>query len=64
MNIILAEPWTYRNTMMTVDYPAGTHEVSDEIHAAAMSASVHKEESDGNRSPADRPPRAARPPKG
>lgn len=35
-------PWTYRTPTVTIDYPAGEFQVSDEIAAA------FKEETDGN----------------
>lgn len=33
--ITLAKPWTYRTPLVTVEYTAGTHEVTDAIAAAA-----------------------------
>lgn len=38
--ITLAEPWTYLTPAVTIDYPAGTHEVDDDIAAAADNAGV------------------------
>ena len=35
VTITLAEPWTYRTPLVTIDYPAGTHVVAPHIAAAA-----------------------------
>ena len=64
MKIRLEAPWIYRTALVTIDYPAGDHEVADDIHAAAVKAGAHKEADDGNGDAADRPPRAARKAKG
>lgn len=45
--ITLSEPWTYRTPLATIDYSAGTHEVTDEIAAAAPVAPV-EENADGD----------------
>lgn len=45
--IKLAEPWTYRTAEVTIDYPAGEHEVTDRIAAAAP-----KEKANGSRTKA------------
>ena len=60
--ITLAAPWSHHTLPVTTDYPAGTHEVTDEVHAAAVLAGVHieAEESHGDGNPAPRPARAAR----
>lgn len=52
--ITLAEPWTYRTPIVTVDFPAGEHEVSEEIAAAAP---TEKETADGDGIAAPRAPR-------
>ena len=64
MKIRLETAWTYRTPMVTIDYPAGEHDVGEEIHAAAVTAGAHKEADDGNGDAADNPPRAARKAKG
>ena len=64
MKIRLEAPWIYRTALVTIDYPAGEHDVADDIHAAAVTAGAHKETSDGNGDAADSPPRAARKAKG
>lgn len=64
MNITLAEPWSFHSIMQTVDYPAGTHEVSDEIHAAAIEVGVHKEKSHGDGVTANGAARTTRSPQG
>ena len=60
--IKLAAPWSHHTLPVTTDYPAGTHEVADEVHAAAVLAGVHieaeKDNGDGTATP--RPARAAR----
>ena len=60
MQITLDAPWSYHTIPLTIDYPAGTHEVSAEVHAAAVKAGVHteKETTDGD---GDSTPRKARP---
>lgn len=65
--ITLAEPWTYRTPLVTVSFPAGTHEVTAEIAAAAPQQPEPEPEpepeeaSDGNdRIAAPRAPRRAR----
>lgn len=51
--LTLAEPWSYRTALVTIDYPAGDHEVADDIHAAAISAGVTEGTSDGGGNPED-----------
>ena len=34
--ITLAEPWTYRTPLVTISYPAGIHDMPDDIAAAAL----------------------------
>ena len=60
--ITLAAPWSHHTLAVTTDYQPGTHEVADEVHAAAVLAGVHieAEESHGDGNPAPRPARAAR----
>ncbi len=49
-DITLAKAWSYVTPEKTIDYPAGTHTVTDEIHKAAVKAEVVKEEkTDGGR---------------
>jgi len=44
----LDKAWSYVTPVTTIDYPAGSYEVTNEIHAAAVSAGAVKEEkSDG-----------------
>lgn len=45
--IKLESPWTYRTPEVTIDYPAGEHEVTDKIAAAAP-----KEKANGGRTKA------------
>lgn len=49
--ITLAAPWTYHSIPLTIDYPAGEHEVADVIADAAKAAGVLEEKKNG-RSPA------------
>ena len=60
--IIIAAPWSHHTLAITTDYLPGTHEVTDEVHAAAILAGVHieTEEANGDGNPAPRPARAAR----
>lgn len=53
--ITITEPWTYRTPEVTIDYPAGEHEVSADIAAA-----YEKDKAHGDGIAADRPARAAR----
>lgn len=46
--LILAKPWSYITPSVTIDYPAGDHEVTDQIHAAAVKAGATPGETDGN----------------
>lgn len=58
--INLAAPWSHHTIAVTTDYPAGSHEVSEAVHAAAVLAGVHTEEEDhGDRIAAPRAPRRA-----
>ena len=41
--INLAAPWSHHTIEVTTDYQPGTHEVPDEVHAAAVAAGVHTE---------------------
>jgi hypothetical protein len=65
--ITLAEPWTYRTPLATVDFPAGEHEVSDEIAAAALAdpaaqaAIIEQETANGHRTAKARAPRRSDP---
>lgn len=38
--INLAEPWSYRTPLVTIDFPAGSHEVDDAVAQAAAAAGV------------------------
>ena len=60
--INLAAPWSHHTIAVTTDYLAGTHEVTAEVHAAALLAGVHieAEEGHGDGNSAPRPARAAR----
>lgn len=61
--ITLTAPWSFHSVPVTIDFPAGVHEVEDHIHAAALAAGVHQEEGDAGAAKA-RPARAARPAEG
>lgn len=41
--ITLAEPWTFRTILRTINFPAGTHTVDTEIYEAALNAGVLEE---------------------
>lgn len=43
MKINLAQAWSHITPETTIDYPAGEHEVTSEIAAAAEAAGVIKE---------------------
>lgn len=58
--IKLAEPWTYRTPLVTRPFKRGTHEVSDEIAAAAPQPEEEQETPDGDRTTAPRAPRRSR----
>lgn len=58
--IKLAKAWTYRTPQITIDYAPGTHEVSDEIAAAAPVTEPEKDEADGSSDTAPRAPRTPR----
>jgi hypothetical protein len=53
----LDKPWTYRTPLVTVEYSAGEHEVTDAI--AAAYAAEHEEKADDGAATAT-PARAAR----
>jgi hypothetical protein len=60
--ITLAAPWTYRTVLKTIEYPAGQHEVTNEVAAQAEAEGVIEKESDdgtANRPAAPRVSRAA-----
>lgn len=65
--ITLAEPWTYRTALVTVEYPAGEHEVDDATAAAALvqapaaliETEAGKDDAHGDRIAAPRAPRRA-----
>ena len=58
--IKLARKWSYVSPGRTIDYPAGEHEVSDEIAEAAADAGVIEgEKAHGGRTTTARTPRAA-----
>lgn len=57
--IILAAPWVCRTPLVTVEYPAGEHSVSDDIAAQAR-----KEKRIGRRTAKAGSARAAVPPEG
>ncbi len=52
--ITLAQPWAYRTPLVSIDFPAGAHDVTEEIAAAAP---IEKEEADGHRIATPRAPR-------
>lgn len=45
--ITLAKPWAYRTPERTIQFPAGDHDVTNEIAAAAEAAGAWKEQTDG-----------------
>lgn len=53
-------PWTYRTPLVTVEYPAGPHEVDDAVADAFVAERPEQEEGDGSRDSTDRPARSAR----
>lgn len=61
--ITLSEPWPYRTPLTTIEFPAGEHDVSDEVAAAAMAdpvaqaALIEQETADGDGIAAPRAPR-------
>lgn len=61
--ITLAQPWAYRTPLATVEFPAGTHDVSDDV-AAAAPVQPKEEIADGHRVAKARAPRRPRPPEG
>jgi hypothetical protein len=56
--ITLSQPWKYCTPLMTIDFLAGTHEVSEEIYQAAPVQPV-EETADGDRTATPRAPRRA-----
>lgn len=40
----LTKAWTYRTPQITTPYPAGEHQVSNEVYAAALEAGATTEE--------------------
>lgn len=59
MNVTLDQSWTYRTPLLTIEYPAGTHDMPDDHAAAALAANVIKEKRNGNRSGQTVPPSGA-----
>jgi hypothetical protein len=56
--ITLKSAWTYRTVERTIEFPAGDHEVTNEIAAAAEAEGVTpKEEADGS---TDKPAKAGK----
>lgn len=45
--ITLKDAWTFHSIPRTIDFPAGAHDVDDEVFAAAVAAGV-TEAGDGN----------------
>ncbi|UPT53047.1 hypothetical protein [Synechococcus phage Yong-M3-232] len=68
--ITLAQPWKYCTPLVTVDFPAGEHDVSEAIAAAALAdpaaqaAIIEQETEDGHRTATPRAPRRAAKAKG
>lgn len=58
--IKLSAPWTYCTPLATIDFPAGEHEVTPEIAAAAPTENEIEEDADGQRTAKDRAPRRSR----
>lgn len=55
--ITLAQPWKYCTPLATVDYPAGEHDVSEAIAAAALAdpaaqAAIIEQETEHGEAPA------------
>lgn len=46
--ITLKAAWAFHSIPRTIDYQAGTHEVDDEVFAAASAAGVIEQEDEGN----------------
>jgi uncharacterized protein YfaP (DUF2135 family) len=54
MNITLTRPWSDRESIeRTVDYPAGTFDVADDVAARALAAGVIAPEPDAQEEPTD-----------
>lgn len=58
--IKLERPWTYRTPLVTVDYSAGEHDVTDAVASAFAAEHPTEENDDGGGSAKDRPARTAR----
>lgn len=56
--ITLAKPWTYLTPQVTIEYPAGEHEVTDTV--ARAYAAENEEKADGDGAATTRSARAAR----
>lgn len=48
--ITLGKPWTYRTPAKTVEYPAGEHEVTNEVAQQAIAEGIIPEETAGGTS--------------
>ena len=63
--ITLAQPWAYHTPLVTIDFPAGEHEVVEDIARAALAdpaaqaAIIEQETEDGDRTATPRAPRRA-----
>jgi hypothetical protein len=62
--ITLAQSWAYRTPLATIDFPAGEHEVSEDIAAAALAdskaqAAIIEQETGNDGIAAPRAPRRA-----
>jgi hypothetical protein len=56
MTVTLTRPWTYRTPLLTVDYPAGEHDMPADHAAAARADKATKEKRNGNRTGKAVPP--------
>lgn len=56
MTVTLTRAWTYRTPLLTVDYPAGAHDMPAEHARAARAARATKEKRIGNRTGKAVPP--------
>lgn len=59
MTVTLTRPWTYRTPLLTVEYPAGEHDMPAEHADAARAANVIEEKRIGNRTGKAVPPSGA-----
>ena len=57
--ITLPSPWSFHSIPVTIDFPAGDHDVTDEIAKAAKAAGAVKDENDGCGAAKDRSAKAA-----